>query len=61
MDKRNWKIVYSNYAGLEKKARLMGDTLKNVLKGAYFHAWIDFLVPRMKKILFPKHSGKVRK
>ncbi len=49
------------YPGLEKKARILGDTLKNVLKGAYFHAWIDFLVPRMKKILFPKHSGKVRK
>ena len=49
------------YPGLEKKARLMGDTLKNVLKGAYFHAWIDFLVPRIKKILFPKHSGKVKK
>lgn len=48
------------YPGLEKKARILGDTLKNVLKGAYFHAWIDFLVPRMKKILFPKHTGRCR-
>ena len=48
------------YPGLEKKAKIMGETLKNVLKGAYFHAWIDFLVPRIKKILFPKHTGKVR-
>lgn len=48
------------YPGLEKKARIIGDTLKNVLKGAYFHAWIDFLVPRIKKILFPKHTGRCR-
>ncbi len=46
------------YPGLEKKARILGDTLKNVLKGAYFHTWIDFLVPRIKKILFPVHRGK---
>ncbi len=46
------------YPGLEKKAKILGDTLKNVLKGAYFHKWIDFLVPRIKKILFPVHRGK---
>lgn len=46
------------YPGLEKKAKILGETLKNVLKGPYFHAWIDFLTPKMKKILFPKHTGK---
>ena len=46
------------YPGLEKRAKIMGETLKNVLKGAYFHTWIDFLVPRIKKILFPKHTGR---
>ena len=44
-----------------KKAKKVGDKLKCILIGRWFHWWIDFLVPRVGKILNPTHYGKVSK
>lgn len=44
--------------GTDEKAKKIGDKLKCVLTGRYFHTWIDILVPRVNKILNPVHYGK---
>ena len=44
-----------------KKAQKIGDKLKCILIGKWFHWWIEFLVPKVGKILNPTHYGKVRK
>ncbi|NLA76627.1 MAG: serine hydrolase [Clostridiales bacterium] len=46
--------------GIDEKAKVMGETLKCILTGRYFHTWIDILVPRVKNILQPMHHGKVK-
>ncbi len=51
--------MYPRYIpGTEEKARKVGDKLKCILIGKWFHWWIDFLVPRVGKILNPIHYGK---
>ena len=47
--------------GTDEKAKKVGDKLKCILIGRWFHWWIDFLVPRVGKILNPTHYGKVSK
>ena len=47
--------------GIDEKAKTMGETLKTILVGRYFHTWIDILVPLVKYILQPKHFGRVKK
>ena len=47
--------------GTDEKAKKVGDKLKCILIGRWFHWWIDFLVPRVGKILNPTHYGKTKK
>ncbi len=46
--------------GIEENAQSVGNTLKCVLKGRYYHTWIDILVPKVSGILQPDHKGKLR-
>ena len=51
--------MYPRYIpGTDEKAKKVGDKLKCILIGKWFHWWIDFLVPRVGKILNPIHYGK---
>ena len=54
--------MYPSYVpGTDEKAQKVGDKLKCILIGKWFHWWIDFLVPRVGKILNPTHYGKLKK
>ena len=48
----------SSKPGTDEKAQKIGDKLKCILIGKWFHWWIDFLVPKVGKILNPTHYGK---
>ncbi len=51
--------MYPGYIpGTDEKAQKVGEKLKCILIGRWFHWWIDFLVPRVGKILNPTHYGK---
>ena len=52
------KMHPSYIPGTDEKAKKVGDKLKCILIGKWFHWWIDFLVPRVGKILNPTHYGK---
>ncbi len=52
------KMYPSYIPGTDEKAKKVGDKLKCILIGRWFHWWIDFLVPRVGKILNPTHYGK---
>ena len=54
-------MIPSSKPGTDEKAQKIGDKLKCILIGKWFHWWIDFLVPKVGKILNPTHYGKVRK
>ena len=54
------KMYPSYIPGTDEKAKKVGDKLKCILIGKWFHWWIDFLVPRVGRILNPTHYGKVR-
>ncbi|NMP36755.1 MAG: serine hydrolase [Clostridiales bacterium] len=55
------KLYPDSVPGIDEKAKVMGETLKCILTGRYFHTWIDILVPQVKNILQPKHHGKIKK
>ena len=55
------KMYPSSKPGTDEKAKNIGDKLKNILIGRYFHWWIDFLVPKVNKILNPIHYGRVKR
>ncbi len=52
------KMHPSYIPGTDEKAKKVGEKLKCILIGKWFHWWIDFLVPRVGKILNPTHYGK---
>ncbi len=52
------KMYPSYIPGTDEKAKKVGEKLKCILIGKWFHWWIDFLVPRVGKILNPTHYGK---
>lgn len=52
------KMSPSYIPGTEEKAKKVGEKLKCILIGKWFHWWIDFLVPRVGRILNPTHYGK---
>ena len=52
------KMYPSYIPGTDEKAKKVGEKLKCILIGRWFHWWIDFLVPRVGKILNPTHYGK---
>ncbi len=54
------KMSPSSKPGTDEKAKKIGDKLKCILVGKYFHWWIDFLVPRVNRILNPVHYGKIK-
>ncbi len=54
------KMYPSYIPGTDEKAKKVGDKLKCILIGKWFHWWIDFLVPRVAGILNPTHYGKVK-
>ncbi len=54
------KMFPSYIPGTDEKAKKIGDKLKCILIGKWFHWWIDFLVPRVGKILNPTHYGKMK-
>ncbi len=54
------KMKPSYIPGTDEKARNIGEKLKCILIGKWFHWWIDFLVPRVGKILNPTHYGKAK-
>lgn len=54
------KMYPSYIPGTDEKAQSIGEKLKCILIGKWFHWWIDFLVPRVGKILNPTHYGKVK-
>lgn len=43
---------------VDEKIKTLGDMLKCILKGRFFEWWIDFLVPKISRIIHPKHKGK---
>ena len=53
------KMYPSSVPGTGEKAKSIGNKLKCILKGRFFHWWIDFLVPKVDKILNPTHYGKI--
>ncbi len=55
--KRIKMIPYAK-PGTDEKAKKVGEKLKCILIGRFFHWWIDFLVPKVGKILNPVHYGK---
>ncbi len=55
------KIYPDMIPDLNEKSKTIGLKLKGILKGRYFHWWIDVLVPRVQRILQPVHKGKVKK
>ncbi len=54
------KMYPSYIPGTDEKAKKVGDKLKCILIGKWFHWWIDFLVPRVGRILNPTHYGKIK-
>ncbi len=54
------KMHPSYIPGTDEKAKKVGEKLKCILIGKWFHWWIDFLVPRVGKILNPTHYGRVK-
>lgn len=54
------KMYPSYIPGTDEKAKKVGDKLKCILIGKWFHWWIDFLVPRVGKILNPTHYGRMK-
>lgn len=54
------KIYPSSKPGTDEKAKKIGEKLKCILIGKGFHWWIDFLVPKVNKILNPTHYGKTK-
>lgn len=54
------KMSPSSVPGTDEKAKKIGDKLKCILIGKWFHWWIDFLVPKVGKILNPTHYGKIK-
>lgn len=52
------KMHPSYVPGTDEKAKKVGEKLKCILIGKWFHWWIDFLVPRVGRILNPTHYGK---
>ncbi len=54
------KMHPSYIPGTDEKAKKVGDKLKCILIGKWFHWWIDFLVPRVGKILNPTHYGRAK-
>ena len=54
------KMYPSSNPGTDEKAKKIGEKLKCILIGRWFHWWIDFLVPKVGKILNPIHSGKIK-
>ncbi len=57
---RKIKMYPSYIPGTEEKAEKIGEKLKCILIGKWFHWWINFLVPRVGKILNPAHYGKTK-
>ncbi len=55
------RMYPSTIPSTEEKAKKIGEKLKCILIGRWFHWWIDFLVPRVGKILNPTHRGKIKK
>ena len=55
------KMHPSYVPGTDEKAKKVGDKLKCILIGKWFHWWIDFLVPKVGRILNPTHYGKIKK
>lgn len=52
------KMIPSSVPGTDEKAKKIGEKLKCILVGKSFHWWIDFLVPKVGRILNPVHYGK---
>ena len=52
------KMLPGSIPGTDEKAKKIGEKLKCILIGKWFHWWIDFLVPKVGKILNPTHYGK---
>ncbi len=55
------KMIPSSKPGTEEKAKKVGEKLKCILIGRFFHWWIDFLVPKVGRILNPIHYGVCKK
>ncbi len=56
------KVKMIPYAkpGTDEKAEKIGNKLKCILIGRFFHWWIDFLVPKVGRILNPVHYGRIK-
>ncbi len=52
------KMIPSAKPGTDDKAEKVGEKLKCILIGKFFYWWIDFLVPKVGRILNPIHYGK---
>ncbi|MBQ3889043.1 MAG: serine hydrolase [Clostridia bacterium] len=46
------------FPGTAEKAKMVGDKLKGILVGNYYHWWINRLVPKVDNILNPRHHGR---
>lgn len=57
---RRIRMMPSTIPATEEKAKKIGEKLKCILIGKWFHWWIDFLVPKVGKILNPTHYGKIK-
>lgn len=55
------KMFPASIPGTDEKAKKIGEKLKCILIGKWFHWWIDFLVPKVGRILNPVHHGKIKK
>lgn len=58
---RKVKMYPLSIPGTEEKAEKIGNKLKCILIGKWFHWWIDFLVPKVGRILNPTHYGRTKK
>ncbi len=54
------KMIPSTKPSTEEKAEKIGEKLKCILQGKFFCWWIDFLVPKVGRILNPVHYGKIK-
>ncbi len=54
------KMIPSTKPSTDEKAQKVGEKLKDILKGKFFHWWIDFLVPKVGRILNPVSYGKMK-
>lgn len=59
-DGKKIKMYPSTVPATEEKAKKIGEKLKCILIGRWFHWWIDFLVPKVGRILNPVHRGKTK-